>query len=81
MGNTGEMRGSWGIRQSFLDLYRPNGACYVTRVKFLRKNKRIIGDTCIGVEMPRSRSFDIDTEEDLALLDSLIKMETIRKFV
>ncbi len=74
-------QGSWGVRQTLPKLYRPNGACYVTRDRYLRVKDRIIGDNCKYVLMPRSRSFDIDTEDDFQMLEAyLAKHPEIQRF-
>lgn len=58
-------------RQSYNQKYFfINGAIYICDCKFLRQSKSLIDHTnSILYEMPRSRSVDIDTEEDLNLAD------------
>jgi N-acylneuraminate cytidylyltransferase len=45
--------------------YRPNGAVHVLDVASFRAVRSYFGDPLVGYVMPRERSFDIDTEEDL----------------
>ena len=45
--------------------YRPNGAVHVLDVAKFRAARSYFGDPLVGYVMPRERSFDIDTEEDL----------------
>jgi len=45
--------------------YRPNGAVHVLDVQAFRAAKTDIAQPMVGYVMPRERSFDIDTEEDL----------------
>jgi CMP-N-acetylneuraminic acid synthetase len=45
--------------------YRPNGAIHVLDVEAFKQAGTYFGTPLIGYVMPRERSFDIDTEEDL----------------
>lgn len=45
--------------------YRPNGAVHVLDVRAFREAKSDLAQPLVGYVMPRERSFDIDTEEDL----------------
>lgn len=45
--------------------YRPNGAVHVLDVKAFREAKSDLAQPLVGYVMPRERSFDIDTEDDL----------------
>ncbi len=45
--------------------YRPNGAVHVLDVKAFRAAKTDLAQPLVGYVMPRARSFDIDTEDDL----------------
>jgi len=68
-----ELKGEWGIRQTFEPLYRPTGGVYVTTRSLLMDKSRIIGDRCLPWETPYLRSFDIDSEDDLKLIEAIIK--------
>ena len=45
--------------------YRPNGAVHVLDVAAFREAKTDLAQPLVGYVMPRARSFDIDTEDDL----------------
>ncbi|HEY9548027.1 MAG TPA: acylneuraminate cytidylyltransferase family protein [Kiloniellaceae bacterium] len=45
--------------------YRPNGAVHVLDVAAFREAKSDLAQPLVGYIMPRERSFDIDTEDDL----------------
>src|SRR3546814_18834836 len=45
--------------------YRPNGAVHVLDVAAFREAKSDLAQPLVGYVMPRERSFDIDTEDDL----------------
>ena len=66
------LKGEWGVRQTLTKLYRPNGACYVTRKNLLMNEKRIIGNRCIPIIMPRILSLDIDDIEDFMLVEAVV---------
>ena len=45
--------------------YRPNGAIHVLDVEAFKRERSYFGAPLVGYVMPRERSIDIDTEEDL----------------
>ena len=47
--------------------YRPNGAIHVLDVAWFEKSRSYLKGPMVGHVMPRARSIDIDTEEDLRL--------------
>ena len=53
--------------------YRTNGAAFMARVDWLRKNRRFVSAETVAFEMPRERSFDVDTESDLITADALLR--------
>ena len=53
--------------------YAENGAFYITSREDFMKNKSIHGEVVGFVEMPKSLSFEIDTYEDLEIIESVIK--------
>lgn len=59
-------------RQDHTDLYVRNGAIYITDIKYLVSERRIISDKPLLYEMPRDRSIDINTYDDLKLVKLLI---------
>ncbi|MFX1384659.1 MAG: cytidylyltransferase domain-containing protein [Promethearchaeota archaeon] len=59
-------------RQEHETIFIRNGAIYIAKVKYLRKSLRIIADIPLMYEMPKSKSVNIDTEEDLKILRKLL---------
>ena len=55
-------------RQEHKEIYIRNGAIYLTKVSYLKKEKLIISDNPLFVEMKKSDSINIDTIEDVELL-------------
>lgn len=60
-------------RQDLPDVYRPNGAIYITTVKNLYKNNGFYCDKSVPYIMPPERSIDIDEEIDFKLAELLIQ--------
>jgi CMP-N,N'-diacetyllegionaminic acid synthase len=50
-----------------------NGAIYITKVDYLRENGHIISRIPLVHMMPKSRSINIDTLEDLYMVEQLLK--------
>ena len=63
-------------RQELPDVYRPNGAIYITTIKNLNKNNGFYCDKIIPYIMPAERSVDIDEEIDFKLAELLIQEDT-----
>ena len=60
-------------RQEYSRTFWPSGAVYLSSTAVLRREKSfIVPGLTVGVALPRSRSVDIDTEEDLVLAESLL---------
>lgn len=59
-------------RQDLRELYTRNAVIYITSVKYIRENRKIISDSPLLFEMPEERSLDIDTKEDLEELRSIL---------
>lgn len=59
-------------RQELAPAYIPNGAVYVARTGWLRKNGNFVGPETRGYVMPPERSVDIDTHLDLLLARALV---------
>jgi N,N'-diacetyllegionaminate synthase len=58
-------------RQDLAPTFWPSGAVYVSSVALLRRNRSfIVPGVTRAIALPRGRSLDVDTEEDLALADS-----------
>ena len=63
-------------RQELPDVYRPNGAIYITTIKNLYKNNGFYCDKIVPYIMPPERSIDIDEEIDFKLAQLLIQEDT-----
>lgn len=60
-------------RQDHETLYIRNGAVYITAVSYLKANRRVISENPLMYPMPKSRSVNLDTEEDLKLLLAMMR--------
>ncbi|MEI6632172.1 MAG: acylneuraminate cytidylyltransferase family protein [bacterium] len=60
-------------RQDIYNMYRLNGAVYITRRDIIMKEGRILGKDCRAYIMPPERSVDIDTLLDFKLAELLIE--------
>jgi CMP-N-acetylneuraminic acid synthetase len=56
------------LRQAHAPIYIRNGAIYITSVEYLKHSRQSISDTPLLYEMPKSRSLNLDTMEDLKIL-------------
>jgi len=65
-----EPKGS--LRQDLPAVYHRNGAIYLSRVDFIRKNRRLWSATPQAFVMPKERSLNIDDELDLLIADLLM---------
>ena len=59
-------------RQDHESIYIRNGAIYISSVEYLEQNFKIISNEPLIYVMPKSRSINLDTEEDLKLLRKLL---------
>ena len=59
-------------RQQYKKTYYFNGAVYVFKTKLLKKNT-LYSDNSLAYIMPRTRSIDIDTEEDFLIAEFFIQ--------
>jgi CMP-N,N'-diacetyllegionaminic acid synthase len=63
-------------RQQFDKVYRPNGAIYITWTKSLEMNNRIVDPSdCAYYIMSEADSVDIDTVEDFARAEAMLKYQ------
>jgi CMP-N,N'-diacetyllegionaminic acid synthase len=62
-----------GRRQDHPAVYALNGAVYVGRSERIAAGETFVGAATVGYVMPKDRSFDIDTELDLEIVDNLLK--------
>jgi len=63
-------------RQELPDVYRPNGAIYITTIENLYKNNGFYCKKIVPYIMPPERSIDIDEEIDFKLAELLIQEDT-----
>ncbi len=54
-------------------LYKINGAIYISRIEFILTSGKLLGDNTIPYFMPDLQSIDIDTFEDLQLAEMLMQ--------
>jgi len=59
-------------RQEIEPYYRFNGAIYISKVKTFRKNMNIYKHKCYAYIMDRDRSYDIDNELDLKIVEAIM---------
>ena len=62
-------------RQDTETYYRFNGAIYLTKVKTFKKNMNIYRDKCYAYIMDRDRSYDVDSELDFKIVESIMNMK------
>ncbi|HWA36433.1 MAG TPA: acylneuraminate cytidylyltransferase family protein [Burkholderiales bacterium] len=60
-------------RQDAPPVYVLNGAVYAARTGWLSRSKTFLADATVGYPMPHERSVDIDTEQDLQLVDLMLQ--------
>ncbi|WP_289140212.1 cytidylyltransferase domain-containing protein [uncultured Brevibacillus sp.] len=64
-------------RQDLPPVYALNGAVYVAEVEWLWKSKSFVTEETSAFIMPKSRSYDIDTEDDFLLCEWMINKENV----
>ncbi|MDD2991793.1 MAG: acylneuraminate cytidylyltransferase family protein [Zoogloea sp.] len=60
-------------RQELPTAYSLNGALYIARTDWLLQHRSFIGEDSVAYVMPRSRSIDIDIEDDFVTVQKLIE--------
>ncbi|MFC1668444.1 cytidylyltransferase domain-containing protein [Chlamydiota bacterium] len=60
-------------RQQFKEVYVRNGAVYGVTVSYLMKAKQLIGQLPCLYVMPRERSVNIDSSDDLVIAEAFLK--------
>jgi N-acylneuraminate cytidylyltransferase len=60
-------------RQDAPLVYVLNGAVYAARVAWLMQSKTFLADGTLGYPMPNERSVDVDTEQDLRLVELMLQ--------
>lgn len=64
-------------RQELPSVYALNGAIYVAQTKWLFKTNSFLTNETLAFIMPKSRSIDIDVEEDFLLCELMMKDKTM----
>jgi len=59
-------------RQDHGSIYVRNGAVYLTSSDYLRKEEKVISNKPLMLEMTKSQSVNVDTQEDLVLLRNIL---------
>lgn len=68
-------------RQDSADAYWPSGAVYVISLELLRRERKfIVPEVTRGVILPRERSVDVDSAEDLAEAEARLEARPARPF-
>jgi len=62
-----------GPRQALPQAFALNGAFYAIGVEVFRREKRFLPEGTAGFEMPSSRSANLDSAEDLAVLQAMLE--------
>lgn len=60
-------------RQTLPDAYRPNGAIYVMQSETFMRERKLIDHPFFSYRMNHRDSADIDTEEDIAMVEMILK--------
>lgn len=60
-------------RQELPVAYQPNGAIYIIEIKEFLKRKTFFTDRTIEYVMPTSKSFDVDSYEDIEKIENQLK--------
>lgn len=62
-----------GMRRQDIDrFYIRNGAIYITSIKYLKENRSLISDNPLLFEMPKERSVNIDSADDLRQAEEML---------
>jgi CMP-N,N'-diacetyllegionaminic acid synthase len=64
--------GAFSRRQQLPHAQTVNGAVYVARTHWLVSSRNFMTAETVGLEMPPSRSLDVDTDADLAVAESCL---------
>ncbi|KAA8785585.1 CMP-N,N'-diacetyllegionaminic acid synthase [Paenibacillus sp. 4624] len=65
-------------RQNLPDVYELNGAIYIAQTEWLIENRTFLHDETLPFVIPKERSYDIDTEEDLLICDLILRHRGIQ---
>ena len=67
------LENKWPRRQDLPKIYALNGAVYVSEIITLLDRKSFVTEETVPYEMPRNRSLDIDTEDDLLYANTVLR--------
>ena len=59
-------------RQDHKEVFVRNGSVYIARVPYIKKNRSLISDNPLFVEMSKKESINIDTVDDLKMIRALL---------
>ncbi len=73
-GKRHKLSGSYRLPPDNAMLYRPNGAMYLRRAENIATERVLISEAdCVFFEMPKLRSVDVDTQDDLDMADHILR--------
>ncbi|MGB2870888.1 cytidylyltransferase domain-containing protein [Psychrobacillus psychrotolerans] len=61
------------LRQELPKVFALNGAVYVAKIEWIKRSRSFLTEETSAYNMPQSRSYDIDTEDDFLWCDLLMK--------
>lgn len=67
-----KLEGDVLVSQNLPELWYPAGSVYVTKTELILKGK-IFGEKMVGVEVPPERALDVETLDDLAYAEFMLK--------
>ncbi len=67
-------------RQDLPEVYVPNGAIFIAKSPWLKNSKTFLSDETLGFVMPRERSIDIDTSDDVIYLEKMYDHVATKSF-
>lgn len=62
-------------RQDLPQAMYPNGAIYIISVALFKQTQKLFAEKTLAYLMPQSRSIDVDSQEDLALIEAYLLKE------
>ena len=62
-------------RQSLPKVFIRNGAIYIVKCEYFKKNKNLVGQKCLGYEMDLKESVNIDNEIDLLVSKTIMEKQ------
>ena len=66
-------------RQDLPPTYVLNGAIYLAEIDWLKRIKDFVADDTVAYVMPEDRSLDIDTENDLVMLEKILRNSVVQQ--